>query len=505
MTGDPIPFEHRHLPVAQLPLALPQLHVQRTPRPKPTPFVPPCRTRRIPRQQNPRPLPLPFRIRNRHRRQQRLRVRMPRRREHLVHRPCLDRTAEVHHTHPVGDVPHHRQIVRDEEVRRPQLLLEPPKKIEHSRLDGDVQRGHRLVQHQQLRLHGQRTGDTDPLPLPAGELVRVPLRVRRIAPHLRQQLPHPPDGVGSAHSLRPQRLGDDVPDRHPGIERRHRVLEDDLDPPPQRLDPGLAQAARRLPEQLDRPALGPGQFEQFEEGRRLAGPRLADQRERLTAPHVEIDAVHGVHRADPAPEGGSPEDGEGAGEPAHLQHRLPAARPGPVRRVQAGHGRQQFPRVGLLGPPEHVVHRDLFDDPPVAHHGDPVGHAGDDPEIMADQQDGRPGLPPGGPQHVQDPGLDGDVERRGRFVGEDQVGVVGHRHGDHRALAHAAGELVRERPCAPGGFGDPDEVEEFDGAPGRLSPGDVPRPRGSRRAAPSRRRTDSRRRPSSRRSCRWSR
>ncbi|RPE40864.1 hypothetical protein EDD90_3932 [Streptomyces sp. Ag109_O5-1] len=114
-----------------------------------------------------------------------------------------------------------------------------------------------------------------------------------------------------------------------------------------------------------------------------------------------------------------------------------------------------------------------FDDPPVAHHGDPVGHAGHDPEVVADQQDGHPGLPLGGPQHVQDPGLDGDVERRGRFVGEDQVGVVGHRHGDHRALAHAAGELVRERPCAQGGFGDPDEVEEFDGAPGRLFPGDV--------------------------------
>ena len=46
-------------------------------------------------------------------------------------------------------------------------------------------------------------------------------------------------------------------------------------------------------------------------------------------------------------------------------------------------------------------------------------------------------------QQLQDLRLDGDVERGGRLVGDQQVGLVGERHGDHHALPLAAGKLVR--------------------------------------------------------------
>ena len=46
-------------------------------------------------------------------------------------------------------------------------------------------------------------------------------------------------------------------------------------------------------------------------------------------------------------------------------------------------------------------------------------------------------------EQVEDLRLDGDVERRGRLVGDQELGIAGERHGDHDALAHAAGELVR--------------------------------------------------------------
>ena len=46
---------------------------------------------------------------------------------------------------------------------------------------------------------------------------------------------------------------------------------------------------------------------------------------------------------------------------------------------------------------------------------------------------------------VQDLALDRDVERGGRLVGDDQVGLVQQRDRDRDALAHAAGELVRIR------------------------------------------------------------
>ena len=44
---------------------------------------------------------------------------------------------------------------------------------------------------------------------------------------------------------------------------------------------------------------------------------------------------------------------------------------------------------------------------------------------------------------VEDLRLDGDVERRGRLVGDQQPRLAGQRHRDHRALAHAARQLVR--------------------------------------------------------------
>ena len=46
-------------------------------------------------------------------------------------------------------------------------------------------------------------------------------------------------------------------------------------------------------------------------------------------------------------------------------------------------------------------------------------------------------------EHVEHLRLDRHVERGGRLVGDEHVGVVGDRHRDHRPLAHAARELVR--------------------------------------------------------------
>ena len=71
-------------------------------------------------------------------------------------------------------------------------------------------------------------------------------------------------------------------------------------------------------------------------------------------------------------------------------------------------------------------------------------------------------------QHVEDLRLHGDVQRGGRLVADQQIGVVGDRDRDDHALAFAAGQLVRERLGPPLGLGDADEFEQFDRAgPGR--------------------------------------
>ena len=76
-----------------------------------------------------------------------------------------------------------------------------------------------------------------------------------------------------------------------------------------------------------------------------------------------------------------------------------------------------------------------------------------------------------GGQEVEHLRLDRHVERRGGLVGDQELGIAGQGHRDHRALRHAAGELVRVVVGAVGGAGDADVVEQLDGARAGLAPG----------------------------------
>ena len=65
-------------------------------------------------------------------------------------------------------------------------------------------------------------------------------------------------------------------------------------------------------------------------------------------------------------------------------------------------------------------------------------------------------------EHLEHLGLDGDVEGGGGLVGDQHVGLVGDRHGDHGPLAHAARVLVRVLVGPRRRVGDADEVEQLD-------------------------------------------
>ena len=71
-------------------------------------------------------------------------------------------------------------------------------------------------------------------------------------------------------------------------------------------------------------------------------------------------------------------------------------------------------------------------------------------------------------EEIEDLGLDGDVERGGRLVGDQELRSRGQRHRDHGALAQAARELVRVVARALARRRAP--------APGRASPPPAPRP-----------------------------
>ncbi len=190
-----------------------------------------------------------------------------------------------------------REVVRDDHVREPELVLEVVQQVDHLRLDRHVQRRDRFVGDDQLRAQGERAGDADALTLSAGELVRVAVVVLGAEPDQRQQLLDVVlETALGLDALEPERRADDRADRVPRVQRGVRVLEDHLDVAAHR--PHLAHgqvrdvpaleldlAARRLDQPGDEPA-----------HRRLAAAGLADDAQGLPRVHLEVDAVDGLDR-----------------------------------------------------------------------------------------------------------------------------------------------------------------------------------------------------------------
>ena len=63
--------------------------------------------------------------------------------------------------------------------------------------------------------------------------------------------------------------------------------------------------------------------------------------------------------------------------------------------------------------------------------------------------------------------LDRHIERGGRLVGDQHIGLVGDRHRDHDALPLPARELVRIRAQPVLGIGQTDQPQQIEGPPAR--------------------------------------
>ena len=118
-----------------------------------------------------------------------------------------------------------------------------------------------------------------------------------------------------------------------------------------------------------------------------------------------------------------------------------------------------MPGVGEEGADGGLLHHAA-----AVHDGDVVGDLGDHAHVVGDEQHREAvlGLEPG--DEAQDLGLGGDVECGGGFVGDEDAGVAGERHGDHGALAHAAAELERVAADGAFGVGDLHLAQQVDGA-----------------------------------------
>jgi hypothetical protein len=108
--------------------------------------------------------------------------------------------------------------------------------------------------------------------------------------------------------------------------------------------------------------------------------------------------------------------------------------------------RQQRLRVGMQRPiVEIALARDL-DQLAEIHHRDAVADVLHHGKVVSDEQIGEAEALLQVLQQVHDLRLDRHVERRHRFVADDQVGIDRQRAGDADALALTSGELMRITP-----------------------------------------------------------
>ncbi len=288
--------------------------------------------------------------------------------------------------------------------------------------------------------------------------MRVSVAAVGVEAHLPQGLDHArlafrrrADVVGA------QPLLDDLPDGQARAQAAVGVLEHDLHVLAQRLEPATVEIVNRAPGELDGAAAG-DKAQQREPQRGLARAALADDADRVALANAHADVVGGldvVH--DP------PQHAAAHREPhAHVlaAHYLRGVRVS-ARRPARGLRGEQHLGVRVLGVSEDLPRLSLLDDAPVLHHAHPLGHALDDAEVVRDQQHRHAHALLQLAQQLEDLRLDGDVERRGGLVGDEEVRLVGERHGDHHALALAARELMGVGAEALLGLLDADHVQQL--------------------------------------------
>ena len=119
-------------------------------------------------------------------------------------------------------------------------------------------------------------------------------------------------------------------------------------------------------------------------------------------------------------------------------------------------------------PPKRGPHVGILDDLSAVHHRDAIRRLCDHAEIVRDEDDGHAHLALQLLEQLEDLRLNRHVQRRRRLVGDQHRRPARQRHGDHHALPHAAGQLVRILVDPLTGGRNTDALEHLDRARPRL-------------------------------------
>ena len=107
---------------------------------------------------------------------------------------------------------------------------------------------------------------------------------------------------------------------------------------------------------------------------------------------------------------------------------------------------EQGARVELARVSEHLGDGPRLDDAAVLEHRDGVGDLPHEGQVVRDEEIGESELLLQLEQHLEDPRLHGDIQRRCRLVEHDHVGLQHERAGDRDPLALAAGQCAGAPP-----------------------------------------------------------
>ena len=110
-----------------------------------------------------------------------------------------------------------------------------------------------------------------------------------------------------------------------------------------------------------------------------------------------------------------------------------------------------------------VVDRSMLHHVPLIHHGNLVGDLGDHAHVMGDEHQRHAVEALQVLHEVEDLGLGGDIERRRRLVGDQELWLADEGHGGHGALTHAATELEGIAVDSLRRSRDLDAIEHLDG------------------------------------------
>ena len=184
----------------------------------------------------------------RHRGQQRAGVWMLRRGEDALRGAAFHDFTVVQHHHLARDIRDHAQVMRNHQNRHAELGLQFGDEFEDLRLNGDIQRGGRLVGNEQRRVANQRHRNHGALAHAAGQLERVAIqRLARMREaddfqHFAGQF----HALGAADiTVQKQRFRDLVADGMQRRQRHHRLLENQR-------ETAAAQIAHGAPARVER-------------------------------------------------------------------------------------------------------------------------------------------------------------------------------------------------------------------------------------------------------------